>query len=272
MGARSTQQVPWDRVELMEVAFDCCTRAQAVDFVADELGAGRGGWILTPNLHHMRTVTRDPQARAYVDAADLVVADGMPLVWASRLQGTPFPERVAGSDMVWDLSASLARNDRSVFVLGGAPGVATRAADVLRHRQPALRVAGIHSPSWGFTADEAELAQIRQAIADADPDLVLVGLPFPVQERLIQSLFATFPKTWFAGLGVSLSFVSGDVRRAPLWMQRIGLEWVHRLAQDPRRLARRYLIDGLPFLPRLAASALRNRGRTAHSARGAGAT
>ena len=272
MAGTSTREVPWPRVELMGIEFDCCTRAQAVEFVGDEIRRRRGGWILTPNLHHMRTVTRDAQARTYVDNADLVVPDGMPLVWASRVQGTPFPERVAGSDMVWDLSDSLARSNRSVFVLGGAPGVASRAADVFRRRQPDLRIAGVHSPAWGFTASGEELNEIRRAIAGAKPDLVLVGLHFPVQERLIQSLVTTFPETWFAGLGVSLSFVSGDVRRAPRWMQRTGLEWAYRLAQDPKRLARRYLIDGVPFLPRLAASALRQRGRTEPTARGVAAT
>ena len=245
----------------MGVEFDCCTRSQAVDFIADELSSRRGGWILTPNLHHMRTVARDDQARAYADSADLVVPDGMPLVWASRLQRTPFPERVAGSDMIWDLSASMARSGRSVFVLGGAPGVAPRAAEVLQLRHPELRIAGVHSPPWGFTASGDEVAQIGQALAEADPDLVLVGLPFPLHARLILSLVRTFPELWFAGLGISLSFVTGDVRRAPPWMQKIGLEWIHRLAQDPRRLARRYLLEGLPFLPRLAASALRRRGR-----------
>ena len=244
----------------MGVEFDSCTRSQAVSFVSDQLSLRRGGCILTANLHHMRTLSRNDEARAYAADADLVVPDGMPLLWAGRLQRTPFPERVAGSDMIWDLSAGMARSGRSVLVLGGAPGVAARAADVLRRRHPDLRIAGSHTPPWGFTASAGEVAEIRRVIAECDPDLVLVGLPFPVQERLIEALGDDFPTVWFAGLGASLSFVSGDVPRAPRWMQRVGLEWVHRLALDPRRMARRYLVEGLPFLPRLVASALRHRG------------
>jgi N-acetylglucosaminyldiphosphoundecaprenol N-acetyl-beta-D-mannosaminyltransferase len=185
--------------------------------------------------------------------ADLVLADGMPHVWASRVRGTALPERVAGSDLIWSLTGEAARRARSVFLLGGEPGACEKAAERLREEFPELRIAGTLCPPHGFERDPHWKRRIVRSLQAARPDIVYVGLGFPKQERLISKLRWEFPDAWFLGVGISISFVAGDVRRAPAWMQRTGLEWVHRLAQEPRRLVRRYLVDGIPFLARLIA-------------------
>ena len=194
-----------------------------------ELEAGRGGWLLTANLDHLRLCERDPDYLRLCREASLVVADGMPLVWASRLQRTPLPERVAGSDLLGSLSAAAASNGRSVYLLGGAPGVAEAAARVLRARHPSLRLCGIAAPEPGFERDAAALARLRAALRAAQPDIVCLGLPKPKQERLIAELRRELPASWFLGVGIGFSFLAGRVRRAPPWMQERGLEWLHRL-------------------------------------------
>jgi exopolysaccharide biosynthesis WecB/TagA/CpsF family protein len=171
----------------------------------------------------------------------------MPLVWASRLQGTPLPQRVAGSDLISSLSAAAASQGRSVFLRGGDPGTAERASTILRDRYPQLRVAGTFCPPLGFEKDEAELARVAEALKKAQPDIVYVALGSPKQERLIDRLRRVLPRAWWLGVGVSFSFLCGEVRRAPLWMRKWGLEWVHRLLQEPRRLFRRYIVVGLPY-------------------------
>ena len=250
---------PSDRlpsVEIENVAFHAISARQCIDHILSEIDAGRGGTVVTPNLDHLRRYSRDLNFGALVAEADLVVADGMPIIWASRLQRTPLPERVAGSDLISTLSAAAAERNRSVFLLGGAPGTADAAAKVLRERHPTLRIVGTHCPPLGFEKSEEALAEMLGALEAAQPDIVFVALGSPKQEFLTQRLRKKFPSAWWLGVGVSFSFLSGDVKRAPAWMQRSGLEWVHRLLQEPRRLFYRYVVVGIPFGARMMSNSL----------------
>ncbi len=249
----------FDRVDLDGTGFDRITEIEVVAVVREALAEGRGGRIITPNIDILRQV--QATGRAYVDDADLIVADGMPLVWASKLSGTPLPERVAGSSLIRSLSAGLGRDGRSVFVIGGVPATPTapngadRAAAQLAANCPGLRIAGTICPEYDFERDRAAYAEFRAAVRAAQPDLVFVGLGFPKQEKVITRLRAELPRTWFIGCGAAVNFVAGDIGRAPRWMQRTGLEWVHRLASEPSRLATRYLKHDAPYALRLLAGA-----------------
>jgi N-acetylglucosaminyldiphosphoundecaprenol N-acetyl-beta-D-mannosaminyltransferase len=249
----------WARVTVGGVSLDALTAEETIAVVLDRLRDGQGGSVLTANLDHVRQHSQDAGVRELFDSATLVVADGMPLVWASRLQGTPLPGRVAGSDLVFSLTAKAAGERRRLFLLGGAPRTADRAGDALATRFPGIEVAGSHFPPFGFEADPSQLAAIANSISAASPDLVYVGLPFPKADRLISKLRPMAPAAWFLALGVSFSFVAGDLDRAPRWMQRLGLEWLHRLAKEPRRLFRRYIMQGIPFAIRLFARSIARR-------------
>lgn len=229
--------------------------------VSREWRAGHGGWVLTANVDILRAVTRNAGLADLTNDATLVVADGMPLLWAARLAGDELPERVTGSSLVFSLSAAAADEDRSVFLLGGDDGVPERAAAALRSRFPTLRIAGTDAPPVGFDSSEAGLARVLEVVADARPDLVFVGLGFPKQERLIVRLREIVPDAWYVGCGAGIPIAAGVFRRAPAMMQRLGMEWVHRLALEPRRLAQRYLRDDLSFTLRLLAHALLRRWR-----------
>jgi N-acetylglucosaminyldiphosphoundecaprenol N-acetyl-beta-D-mannosaminyltransferase len=241
----------------MGMPIDSLTERQAIERVA----TGSGGLIATPNLDHLRRFGRNETVRDYYLSANLVVADGMPLIWASRIQGTPLPERIAGSNLIWTLSGALANQDRSIFLLGGNPGAADAAARLLRDRCPGLRIAGTACPPLGFERHPEAIESVAQVVATSGADLVFVGLPIEKEITLVEPLRKRMPSTWFIGVGVSFSFVSGEVVRAPRWMQRAGVEWIHRLVQEPRRLARRYLLEGLPLAVRLLGQALVRRGR-----------
>jgi N-acetylglucosaminyldiphosphoundecaprenol N-acetyl-beta-D-mannosaminyltransferase len=239
-------------VELLEMRLDALSPGEAVGRIIE---SSDGGCVLTPNLQHLRAHRRSAAVRGAFRRCELVVPDGMPLIWASRIQGTPLPERVAGSDLVWSLSRAAVGRERTLFLLGGAPGTAEDAAAELCRRFPGLGIAGTHCPPLGFERSPQAMSEIRARIAAARPDLIYIGLPLAKQLLVMDSLRDAAPRAWQIGLGVSFSFVTGDVRRAPSWAQRSGLEWLFRLAQEPRRLGRRYLVEGLPFFAGLMVSA-----------------
>jgi len=241
-------------VRLNGIPLHAITEQQCVQHIVDELAAGEGGWVVTHNLDHLRRLRADPSFATLCEEATVRVADGMPLIWACALQGTPLPERVAGSNLISSLSAAAAEHDRAIFLLGGDPGTAEAAAGVLHDRHPSLRIVGTSCPEPGFERRTREFDRLLNQLCKSRPDIVFVALGSPKQEQLISRFRQKLPATWWLGVGISFSFVCGSVKRAPVWVQNIGLEWAHRLAQEPRRLARRYLVDGLPFALRLLAS------------------
>jgi N-acetylglucosaminyldiphosphoundecaprenol N-acetyl-beta-D-mannosaminyltransferase len=245
----------WPVVELHGVMLHAVTEQQCVLHILEELDAQRGGIVVTPNLDHLRRCVKDLNFGALVAEADLVVADGMPLVWASRIQGTPLPERVAGSNLISSLSAAAAGRQKSVFLLGGAEGTAEGTAEILRKRHPELKIAGVLCPRPGFEDKPRQMAEVIAKLIETKPDIVFVALGSPKQEYVITKLRPSLPNSWWLGVGVSFSFLTGHVKRAPLWMQRYGIEWIHRLAQEPRRLFKRYIVVGLPFATKMMARA-----------------
>lgn len=236
-------------------------RFQLLEHIFGALAQRRGGWLVTANLDFLRRYVRDERMRALYDAADVRVADGMPLVWASRLQRDPVPERVAGSSLVWLLMERAAREGRSVYLLGGSPEANRGACQILSEKYPGLRLCGGSSPMLASPPSQDDIDGLIAALSPHAPDLLLVAMGSPKQEEVIRALRVRFPATWMVGVGISLSFVAGEIKRAPVWMRRAGLEWVHRMMQDPRRLAKRYLVQDLPFVLRLFPHALLQRWR-----------
>jgi N-acetylglucosaminyldiphosphoundecaprenol N-acetyl-beta-D-mannosaminyltransferase len=235
------------RVRVGDVCLDPLTENEVIGAVRAAWASGRGGVIIPVNVDMVRTVARQPGLAGLVTAGSLVVADGMPLVWAARIGGHPVPERVTGSTLMFSLSAAAAADGRSVYLLGGADGVPDKAAGALRARYPDLRIAGTDSPPVGFDRTDEGVHRTVTAVSAAAPDLVLVGLGFPRQERLIERLRQVRPDAWYLACGGGIPMAAGLVRRASPLVQRLGLEWAYRLALEPRRLARRYLRDDLPF-------------------------
>jgi len=166
-------------VELLGTGIHAVSQAECVEHVLGELDAGHGGWVVTPNLDHMRRLSRDAAFRELYQEATLRVVDGQLLVWALSLQRTPVPERVAGSDLISSLSAGAAARGRSIFLLGGNPGAAEKAAEVLRQRHPELVVAGVECPPVGFDHDALAMARLSRQIHRARPDIVFVALGSP---------------------------------------------------------------------------------------------
>ena len=212
------------RTQLVGVSIDCLTEQQTVDLITQKSQSGVGAIVVTANLDHLRRCRKDNDYRDLVADADIVVADGMPLVWASKLQGgNQIPERVAGSSMMFTLCEKAAKEGLSIFLLGGYPeDVAEQAGEALQTKYPGLQIAGTFCPPFGFEKDHAQMEQIAEILRSASPDIVYVALGSPKQEFLIRSLQDVLPKSIWIGIGISLSFAIGDVQRAPIILQKLG--------------------------------------------------
>jgi exopolysaccharide biosynthesis WecB/TagA/CpsF family protein len=254
-----------DRITIMGLPIDGVTEDEAADFVRRRMERGEGGHIVTPNLDQLRLFRRSPLLRSIFLEADLVLADGMPLVWASRLQGTSLPARVPGSTFVSRLMSEAAGCRSAVFLLGGAAGTAEKAAGVLQREHPDVDIAGVLSPPFGFETRPESYAAVERSVVAAKPGVVLVGLGFPKQEFVARRLLRSLPGTWFMSVGITFSFLAGELKRAPEYLQSLGLEWLHRLVQQPH-LAGRYLVRDVPFAFRLFAHVLARRAGLPHRA------
>ena len=240
----------------MGLPVSAVSERETIDYVLNRLLQGHGGWICPTNLDVLRQLHGSAELRELAAGADLIVADGMPLVWAGALQGTPLPERVAGSALIISLSAGAAEAGASIFLLGGNPGTAETAANELTKLIPYADFAGALCPPFGFDDEPQWLERIERSIRRSGAGVVYVAFGFPKQERLIVELRARMPHVWFVPCGISFSLLAGEVHRAPAFARRLGLEWVFRLAQEPSRLYRRYLVQGIPFFLELLWSAL----------------
>ncbi|MFA6240159.1 MAG: WecB/TagA/CpsF family glycosyltransferase [Candidatus Hydrogenedentales bacterium] len=238
-----------DTVELFDMRFSRVTFPELCEQLDRRILSRNPGYICTPNVDHIcqfhrKAAYREDYREAY-KRAWMVVADGVPVLWASRLFGKRLPAKLSGSDLVLSLSGHAASKGHSVYFLGAAEGVAAAAAERLRERYPGLHVSGAYSPVYGFYADEAESSRVAARVREAGPDLCFLALGGPHQEIWMSKYAAACNAPVMIGIGGSFDLVTGRVKRAPVWMQRCGLEWVWRLCQEPKRLWRRYLVDDL---------------------------
>jgi N-acetylglucosaminyldiphosphoundecaprenol N-acetyl-beta-D-mannosaminyltransferase len=235
-----------ERVQIGGLPVDRLTFAQVLDAIEDLIRSRQGGAVFTPNVDHVVLAEDDLEFRQVYSAARLSLADGMPLVWGSRLLGRRIPEKVSGSDLIWPLMERAAARGFRVYLLGAGPGVADKAAEVLRS-QVGVNVVGVDAPSIADPRSATERAPVMERIRRASPDLVLVAFGAPKQELFIHAARSELGPAVALGIGASLDFIAGTVQRAPRWMSDHGLEWLYRLIQEPRRLWRRYLVRDPKF-------------------------
>lgn len=215
---------------------------QTVSLISEWLEEPRPRRIATANLDFLRLAAGNDELADALRGADLVTADGTPLLWLARLQGQPLCERVAGADLILPLVSEAHRRGRSIFLLGGAPGAAETAADLLGTKFPGLRIAGTASPVVDMT-DATSCLRAVESVAATRPDLLFVALGCPKQDLFLARYLASLNCRVGIGVGASLDFLAGKVRRAPRVLQRAGFEWAFRLLQEPRRLGGRYARD-----------------------------
>jgi N-acetylglucosaminyldiphosphoundecaprenol N-acetyl-beta-D-mannosaminyltransferase len=249
---------PIPRCNVLGVGVHALNMAAAVDAVADAIRERRRGYVCVTGVHGVMEARRDPALRRTLNSATLNVPDGMPLVWVGRRQGFAAMGRVYGPDLM------LAVCERSVaagwthFLYGGQPGVADALRTALETRFPGIRIAGTHCPPFR-PLDPDEERQLAARIADLRPDLFWVGLSTPKHERFMAAHDGALDAALMLGVGAAFDIHTGRHRDAPAWIKRAGLQWFHRLCQDPRRLGPRYARIVPAFLFLIALQALGKR-------------
>lgn len=227
---------------ILGVPLDAVTMDEALDRITEMVESGRPHYVVTPNVDFLVQAQKNRELHRILCEADLVLCDGQPLVWASRWLGNPLPERVAGADLTPRLLEQAAQKGHRVFLLGASPDSNDEACRRLRLRHPDLQLVGQYSPPFCALEEmdhEATICRIRAA----EPDILLISFGCPKQEQWIARNYRALGVPVCLGLGATIDFLAGRVRRAPAWMQQSGLEWTYRLLQEPRRLFRRYWTD-----------------------------
>jgi N-acetylglucosaminyldiphosphoundecaprenol N-acetyl-beta-D-mannosaminyltransferase len=245
-----------DRIALCDVLLDRVDLREAANRLHRYLASDRMHQIVPVNLDCLRIAQTDATYRRTINEADLAVADGMPLVWASRLAGYPLPARVTGNALIEECCRLSASSGASIFLLGGRPGIADEAARAIGTRYPGALVAGVYSPPFGPLSPRED-HQIVDRINGSGARILLVGLGAPRQDNWIRAHRDQLAVKVALGIGCGIDLLAGVVSRAPLWMQHAGLEWLYRFHLEPRRLWRRYLVDDTPMFARLVAESLR---------------
>lgn len=248
------------RVAVAGILVDRVDQETAVAALEGFLADGQSHQVVTVNADFIRLARNDPSFQSLLNGADLAVADGMPVVWLSRLGGEPLPARVAGIELLEESCRLAAQAGVGIYLLGAGPGVAEAAARALAVRYPGLRIAGTMSPPFGGWS-AAEDARIVESIKAAGRCILFVAFGAPLQDRFIAAHLSEMDTPIAIGVGCAFDVITGGKHRAPATLRRAGLEWLWRLAQEPRRLARRYLLQDLPLILRLAADAVRSRHR-----------
>ena len=218
---------------------------EAADAIGHFINEKRKAYVVEVNTDVMIKIEEDPYLRQITNEADLVLIDGQPLVWISKLHKRPIKEKVSGSDLSIELCRRAAEKGHTLFILGGKDGIAEQAKARMEAKYPGLQIVGTYAPPFGFEKDEQELSRIREMISALQPDIVLACFGCPKQEKWIYENYRTIDAGVFLCAGATVDFLAGNVKRAPAWISRVGLEWFYRFLKEPKRLFKRYFVDDM---------------------------
>jgi len=235
------------RANVLGVGVHAIDLPGAVSVIESAVREGTKGYVCVTSVHGVMEAQRDPEFRDILNRALLVTPDGMPTVWVGRLQGNSAMKRVFGPDLMLEICQRSAGTGIRHFLYGGKPGIAGELAQCLRRNCPGIAVVGTFTPPFRPLEPSEQLALERQ-LETVLPDIVWVGLSTPKQERFMAATFRRLPCKIMVGVGAAFDIHTGHVQDAPKWIKDVGLQWAHRLCQDPGRLWKRYLVNNSAFL------------------------
>lgn len=232
----------------MGISVNNLTCKETQDAIEQLILSKQQAYVVEVNTDVMMKIEKDAYLKKITQDADLVLVDGQPLVWVSRWLKCPVKERVSGSDLSVSLCELAAQKGYTLFILGGKEGIAEQAKARMEEKFPGLSIAGTYAPPFGFEKDEEELQCIREKISAVKPDLVLSCFGCPKQEKWIYENYRRIEATVFLCAGATVDFLAGNVKRAPEWISRMGMEWFYRFLKEPKRLFKRYFVDDMKII------------------------
>ncbi|MBS6601688.1 MAG: WecB/TagA/CpsF family glycosyltransferase [Clostridium sp.] len=231
------------RMKFMNTEIDNLTMKETIDEIDKLIKKDKNAYVVTPNVDHIVKLETDKELQEVYKDADLILTDGKPLIWISKFYKTPIKEKISGSDLFPLLCEMAAEKGYNMFFLGAGDGVANKAAQNLTNKFPKLNIVGTYSPPFGFEKDKKEIEKIINMVNKANTQILIVGLGCPKQEKFIHKYRKELNVPISLGLGASLDFEAGNIKRAPKWMSDNGLEWLYRLSKEPKRMFKRYIVD-----------------------------
>lgn len=237
-----------EKQQLLNTFVNNVDMSEAIQEIENLIKKKKKSYVVAVNVDVVIKMEEDSYLKEITDRADLVLADGKPLVWISKLYKCPLKARIAGSDLVPILCGQAAEKGYTIFILGGKEGIAAQAKVRLEERYPGIQIVGTYAPPFGFEKDETELKHIAQRISEVHPDILVACFGCPKQEKFIYENYQKYDATVSICAGATVDFLAGNVKRAPRWMREHGLEWLFRFFQEPKRLFRRYFIDDMKII------------------------
>lgn len=236
------------RIKFMNTDIDNLTMAETLNEIDKLIQKKNCSYVVTPNVDHIVRLEKDEELQKVYKNASLILTDGKPLIWISKWYKTPIKEKISGSDLFPRVCQLAANKNYTMYLLGAAEGVADTAAKNLMKKYPGLNVVGTYSPPFGFEKNEQEMNKIKTQIQEVHPDILIVGLGCPKQEKFMYYHCKELGVPISFGLGASIDFEAGNIKRAPKWMSNHGLEWLYRFSKEPKRLFKRYFVDDLKII------------------------
>lgn len=221
---------------------------EALSIIEGMIEKKKKSYIVAINVDVIIKIEKDKYLKKITDEADMVLVDGKPLIWISRIYNRPIKEKISGSDLVPLLCNLAAQKGYSIYILGGKEGVADEAKENLEKKHPGIKVVGTYAPPIGFETNENELKIINHKISAANPDILIACFGCPKQEKFIYENYNKYNSTISICAGATVDFLAGNVKRSPKWMSDCGLEWFYRFLQEPKRMFKRYFIDDVKIL------------------------
>lgn len=236
------------RIKFMNTDIDNLTMAETLNEIDKLIQKKNCSYVVTPNVDHIVRLEKDEELQKVYKNASLILTDGKPLIWISKWYKTPIKEKISGSDLFPRVCQLAANKNYTMYLLGAAEGVADTAARNLMKKYPGLNIVGTYSPPFGFEKNEQEMNKIKTQIQDVHPDILIVGLGCPKQEKFMYYHCKELGVPISFGLGASIDFEAGNIKRAPKWMSNHGLEWLYRFSKEPKRLFKRYFVNDLKII------------------------
>lgn len=235
------------RVTILNTLIDVLTMKETVDLVEQYVNTNTPLHLMGVNADKINEINNNERMKQIVNSCGIINADGASVIMASKYLNKPLPERVAGIDLMQELVALSAKNNYSIYLLGANQEVVEKTAEVLKEKYSELNIVGIHNGYF----KEHEWSKIYEEINKVNPDIVFVGITSPIKEYLIEFLQSKGSESVYMGVGGSFDVISGNIPRAPMWMQKCNLEWLFRVIQEPRRLFKRYFVGNMTFIKAL---------------------